>query len=99
MGEFDYPFDAEAIAEEVDADPAGDVSGAGTRVRTGIEKRSADQIAAIVLRRVHAVVIQTSGCECTTLVAPIDGARWVAPPKVSSATSSAMASSMIVTRG
>ncbi|MCB1334403.1 MAG: efflux RND transporter permease subunit, partial [Roseivivax sp.] len=41
---------AEAIAEEVDADPAGDVSGGGARVRTGVEKRSAAQIAAIVLR-------------------------------------------------
>lgn len=37
------------IAEEADADPAGDVSNA-TRVRTGIAKRSADDIAAIVLR-------------------------------------------------
>ncbi|WP_425038059.1 efflux RND transporter permease subunit [Primorskyibacter sp. S187A] len=41
---------AEAIAAEVSADPAGDVSGASARVRTGVEKRSADQIAAIVLR-------------------------------------------------
>ncbi|MGP6087228.1 efflux RND transporter permease subunit [Antarctobacter jejuensis] len=41
---------AEAIGAEVQADPAGDVAGAGARVRTGIEKRSADAIAAIVLR-------------------------------------------------
>ena len=41
---------AAAIAEEVDADPAGDVSGAAARVRTGVEKRSAEQIAGIVLR-------------------------------------------------
>lgn len=41
---------AAAIAEEVDADPAGDVGGANARVRTGVEKRSADQIADIVLR-------------------------------------------------
>jgi len=41
---------AAAIAEEVDADPAGDVTGANARVRTGTEKRSADQIAAIPLR-------------------------------------------------
>ena len=40
---------AEAIAEEAEADPAGDVSGAA-RVRTGVAKRSADQIADIVLR-------------------------------------------------
>ena len=36
---------AAAIAEEVDADPAGDVEGANARVRTGVEKRSIDQIA------------------------------------------------------
>ncbi|MFP4043852.1 MAG: efflux RND transporter permease subunit [Rhodosalinus sp.] len=41
---------AAAIAAEVDAEPAGDVSGATTRVRTGVEKRGADEIAAIVLR-------------------------------------------------
>ena len=40
---------ANAIAEEAETDPAGDVS-AGSRVRTGIAKRSADQIADIVLR-------------------------------------------------
>lgn len=39
-----------AIAEEVSADPAGDVTGANARVRTGVAKRSADQIEAIVLR-------------------------------------------------
>ncbi|MGR3273079.1 AcrB/AcrD/AcrF family protein [Thalassococcus profundi] len=41
---------ADAIAAEVDTDPAGDVSGANTRVRTGVEKRAPDQIARIVLR-------------------------------------------------
>ncbi|WP_323784805.1 efflux RND transporter permease subunit [Thalassovita sp.] len=41
---------AGAIAEEVAADPAGDVTGANARVRTGVEKRSPAQIAAIVLR-------------------------------------------------
>ncbi|WP_439141584.1 efflux RND transporter permease subunit [Pseudooctadecabacter sp.] len=40
---------AAAIAEEVNADPAGDVSGAA-RVRTGVEKRTADEIEAIALR-------------------------------------------------
>ncbi len=39
-----------AIAEEAAADPAGEVAGANARVRTGIAKRSANQIAAIVLR-------------------------------------------------
>ncbi|WP_127114733.1 efflux RND transporter permease subunit [Shimia sediminis] len=41
---------ANAIKQEVDADPAGDVEGANARVRTGVEKRAPDQIAAIVLR-------------------------------------------------
>ncbi|MBS0126367.1 efflux RND transporter permease subunit [Thetidibacter halocola] len=41
---------AEAIAAEVDADPAGDVGGSGARVRTGVEKREAADIAGIVLR-------------------------------------------------
>ncbi|QYX57466.1 efflux RND transporter permease subunit [Roseovarius sp. SCSIO 43702] len=42
---------AALVAQEVDTDPAGDVSGANTRVRTGVEKREAREIAAIVLRR------------------------------------------------
>lgn len=41
---------AAAIAEEVDADPAGDVAAANTRVRTGVAKRNADEIEAIILR-------------------------------------------------
>lgn len=41
---------AEAIAGEVEAAPAGDVTGANARVRTGVEKRSAEQIAGITLR-------------------------------------------------
>lgn len=41
---------ATAVAGEVDADPAGDVTGANTRVRTGVEKRDPEQISAIVLR-------------------------------------------------
>ncbi|MFY0692904.1 MAG: efflux RND transporter permease subunit [Paracoccaceae bacterium] len=41
---------AEAIRGEASADPAGDVGGANARVRTGVAKRSADQIEAIVLR-------------------------------------------------
>ena len=41
---------AAAIAAEVNADPAGDVQGANTRVRTGTEKRSAEAIEGIVLR-------------------------------------------------
>ncbi|WGW04817.1 efflux RND transporter permease subunit [Tropicibacter oceani] len=41
---------ATAIAAEVNADPAGDVGSAGARVRTGVEKRAADDLAGIVLR-------------------------------------------------
>ncbi|WP_172300385.1 efflux RND transporter permease subunit [Pseudoruegeria sp. HB172150] len=41
---------ADAIAGEAEADPAGDVDGANARVRTGVAKTGADQIAAISLR-------------------------------------------------
>ena len=41
---------AAAIAGEADADPAGEVSSGAARVRTGVAKRAADQIEAIVLR-------------------------------------------------
>lgn len=41
---------AAAIAEEVNADPAGDVDGANARVRTGTAKRTPQQIAGITLR-------------------------------------------------
>ena len=41
---------ASAIAAEVDTDPAGDVTGANARVRTGTQKRSPEEIGSIVLR-------------------------------------------------
>ena len=41
---------AQAIAAEVDTAPAGDVTGANARVRTGVARRSAVDIAGIVLR-------------------------------------------------
>ncbi|MFU8883315.1 MAG: efflux RND transporter permease subunit, partial [Rhodobacterales bacterium] len=41
---------ADAIRAEVTADPAGDVTGANARVRTGTGRTSPDQIAQIVLR-------------------------------------------------
>lgn len=41
---------AAAIEAEVDASPAGDVTGANARVRTGTEKRSPEEIGGIVLR-------------------------------------------------
>jgi len=41
---------ADAIAQEAEADPAGDVAGGTARVRTGVEKRSAEEISQIVVR-------------------------------------------------
>lgn len=41
---------ASAISAEVDADPAGDVAGANARVRTGVAKRTPEDIEGIVLR-------------------------------------------------
>ncbi|WP_439103436.1 efflux RND transporter permease subunit [Celeribacter marinus] len=41
---------AAAIAAEVDTSPAGSVGGGTSRVRTGVEKRTASQISDIVLR-------------------------------------------------
>ncbi len=41
---------AAAIAAEASATPAGDVTGANARLRTGVEKRTAAELAAIVLR-------------------------------------------------
>ena len=41
---------ARAIANSVAADPSGDLAGGATRVRTGSERRSPDEIGAIVLR-------------------------------------------------
>ena len=59
---------AAAIASEVDADPAGDVSGGSARVRTGVEKRTPEQIAQIVLRSNEgARVIQLPSGSCPTI--------------------------------
>ena len=41
---------AAAIAEEVEADPSGDVAGGAARVRTGVEKRTAEEIREITVR-------------------------------------------------
>ncbi|MCV2889401.1 efflux RND transporter permease subunit [Ruegeria aquimaris] len=41
---------ATAIEAEVTGDPAGDVAGANARIRTGVEKRSPEEIGGIVLR-------------------------------------------------
>ena len=42
---------ADAIRAAASADPAGDLTGANARIRTGADRRSADEIAAIVIRR------------------------------------------------
>jgi len=41
---------SDAISQEAEADPAGDVAGGAARVRTGVAKRTADQIEQIVIR-------------------------------------------------
>ncbi|MSU91300.1 AcrB/AcrD/AcrF family protein, partial [Rhodobacteraceae bacterium 2CG4] len=41
---------ADAIGAQAQADPAGEVSGGNTRVRTGVEKRSAAEVAAVEVR-------------------------------------------------
>ncbi|MDE0531624.1 MAG: efflux RND transporter permease subunit [Albidovulum sp.] len=41
---------ASAIGEEAETDPAGEIAGVAARVRTGIEKRTADEIESITVR-------------------------------------------------
>lgn len=41
---------ADAIGQEAEADPAGDVAGGAARVRTGVAKRTAEEIESIVVR-------------------------------------------------
>ncbi|PVA07340.1 efflux RND transporter permease subunit [Thalassorhabdomicrobium marinisediminis] len=65
---------AAAIAQEVTADPAGDVSGAA-RVRTGVERRSADEIAAIVLRTAPGGAALTVGDVAQVTVEGVDRQR------------------------
>ena len=66
---------AAAIASEVTADPAGDVSGANARVRTGREKRSPDEIAGIVLRTNADGSVLTIGDVASIRVEGVDRAR------------------------
>jgi len=63
-----------AIAQEVNADPAGDVSGSA-RVRTGVEKRTADEIEAIILRTDTDGAALTIGDIATVFVEGIDRER------------------------
>jgi multidrug efflux pump subunit AcrB len=41
---------ADAIAEEAEADPAGDVGSGAARLRTGVEKRSAEEVGGLAVR-------------------------------------------------
>ncbi|SMX23183.1 efflux RND transporter permease subunit [Boseongicola aestuarii] len=63
-----------AISGEVETDPAGDVSGAA-RVRTGVAKRSADQIAGIVIRTGDDGTQVTVGDVATVRVEGVDRNR------------------------
>jgi multidrug efflux pump subunit AcrB len=66
---------SEAIRGEASADPAGDVDGANARVRTGVAKRSADQISGIVLRSNTDGSKLTIGDVATILVGSTDRER------------------------
>ncbi len=66
---------ASAIAAEVSANPAGDVDSANARVRTGVEKRGADQIAAIVLKSNQDGTSLTVGDMADIRVEGVDRAR------------------------
>ncbi len=66
---------AEAIAGEVATDPAGDITGGSTRVRTGVEKRTAQDIAAIVLRSNTDGTTLTVGDVATVMALGIDRER------------------------
>ncbi|MEL0438230.1 efflux RND transporter permease subunit [Phycobacter sp. K97] len=66
---------AAVIAAEVTADPAGDVGGANTRVRTGREKRSPDEISGIVLRTNADGSVLTIGDVASIRVEGVDRAR------------------------
>ena len=65
---------ADAIAAEAGTTPAGEVTGAA-RVRTGVEKRSADQIAGIVLRSNPDGSTLTVGDVATVRVGGVDRER------------------------
>jgi len=66
---------AAVIAAEVDTDPAGDISGGSSRVRTGVEKREADQIRAIVIRANDDGSSLTIGDVATVRVEGVDRER------------------------
>lgn len=66
---------AQAIATEVVADPSGTLAGGAQRVRTGSERRSAEDIRAIVLRSDPGGGTLTVGDVATVLDQPADRGR------------------------
>ena len=66
---------AAVIAAEVTANPAGDVTGANARVRTGTEKRSAEDLARIVLRSNADGSTLTVGDVATVRIEGVDRTR------------------------
>lgn len=66
---------AQAIATEVAADPSGDLSGGAQRVRTGTERRSAEDLRAIVLRSLPDGSTLTLGDVATVTALAIDRER------------------------
>ena len=66
---------ADAIRGEADTAPAGDVTGANARVRTGVAKRSPEEIEAIVLRSARDGSVLTVGDVGTVLAEGVDRER------------------------
>ena len=68
---------AQAIGAEVDTSPAGDVTGANARVRTGVARRTAVDIAGIVLRYNEDGSALTIGDVATVTFSPADASSIV----------------------
>lgn len=66
---------AQAIAGEAEASPAGNVASGAARIRAGVEKRSADEIEAIVLRSELDGATLTVGDVAAVRVEGVDRAR------------------------
>ncbi|MBM2576072.1 efflux RND transporter permease subunit [Jannaschia sp. Os4] len=66
---------AAAIGAEAQADPAGEVSNAGARVRTGVARRSAAEVRAVVIRRGGDGTALTVGDVATVTAEGIDRNR------------------------
>lgn len=75
--QYDITLDeiARTIAAAISADPAGDLAGGGQRVRTGADRRSAEDIAALALRTGADGTVLTVGDVATVRAEGIDRAR------------------------